>query len=217
MWDYGLFVVNNGARHGNSYGFYLRLDIPNRDATRRASAKVSHVIGSCLVNHDIIARKARVNLNSRLTRDRRRSVELAVLEFNILGCQRALIIDQHRLAGAVEGAVLEQDAASAVSPDVVSVTAILLESAVDELHIVGIQELLAGDGAVLVGQLAGVLEALVSLVGKFNRHALEGNTCRVVIELALHVNDGALGADDGDILVFQRRQGVGAVLLVDQQ
>ena len=139
-------------------------------------------------------------------------MEVAVVECNILVGIKSFLINVNILVGAVEVAVCECHIGRPVYLSVVFVRSSLNECAVNERRILCIQNLHAGDGAVLVGQLAGMLEALVSFVGERNSHALKAyRGC--FVNFALHINDSVLCADNGNILAGELGKRISAVLV----
>ena len=140
-----------------------------------------------LINRDRCAflHQGCIDLDSRLAFDGCRSVKLRVIDVQVSLFVRALIINEDRLADAIEGAAVERNILRAVSPDVVSVRTRLIERAGIKRLAVAIQEHHTIEGAAFIGQIAGMLQASIVLVRHVIKNdVLEGNIRRTQIDLA---------------------------------
>ena len=140
-----------------------------------ARTKTPHAIGSRLVDDDrvyTVPEERAINLNSGLTSNRCGSVELAVLKFNSLSVNTSLVINQHRLTGTVKGTILEKNFSCAICPNIV-VSYVLFKYAVIKFYFVSVKELLAGDCAIPISELTGMLEAAVIISTEIDGYALK--------------------------------------------
>ena len=147
------------------------------------------------VNRDLSAfgHQRRIDLDCSFARDRRRRDKLRVHDRQVSLCVRALIINEDRLADAIEGAAVERNILRAVSPDVVSVRTRLIERAVIERLVCGIQENHTIDYAVVIDQRVGMLQANVVAVRLIiERNAFEGDLSAVQSNCGGHVKANRL-------------------------
>ena len=152
----------------------------------------------------------RINHNCRLFSGASRC-ECAVIEGTSKRISRAFNVAENGLAlfGAVKSTVGECHILCTVGPDMIAVIILLLKNAVNEFNFVGIQKLQSLDSAILIGEFSGMLETLIILIGERNRYTIK--TCGgCFVDAAFHINHGVLGSADGDALVFQRGECVGA-------
>ena len=171
------------------------LIVPNRIFANTARTKTTHAIGSRLVDDDrvytVIEERA-INLNSGLTSNLCGSVELAVLQFNSLSINTSLVINQHRLTGTVKGTILEKNLSCAICPNIV-VSHVLFKYAVIKFYYVSVKELLAGDCAIPISELTGMLEAAVIFSTEIDGYALKAYAFSLIY-FVLHINYAKNGA-----------------------
>ena len=140
------------------------------------------------LDRSAILHEAGVDLNSCLALDRRAGNELGVLHRQVSLGVRAFVVHQHRLTHALEGAVIEHNILRTIRPDVISVLVRLLEGAAIERLVRGIQEHHAFDGAVVVHQRIGVLQANVVAIGLVvKRHTFKGDLCAMQSHCRGHI------------------------------
>ena len=171
----------------------LLLIIPEGVAALAALCKA--ISSRICINRDRCAFRHQgcIDLDSRLAFDGCRSVKRRVIDVQVSLCVRALIINEDRLADAIEGAAVERNILRAVSPDVVSVRTRLIERAVIERLVCGIQENHTIDYAVVIDQRVGMLQANVVAVRLIiERNAFEGDLRAVQSNCGGHVKANRL-------------------------
>ena len=137
--------------------------------------------------------QGRIDLDSRLAFDGCRSVKRRVIDVQVSLCVRALVVDENGFADAIEFAFVEHNILRAISPDVVSVRTGLNERAAIECLVCGIQEDHAVDGAVVIHQRIGMLQANVVAVRLIiERNAFEGDFRAVQSNCGGHVKANRL-------------------------
>ena len=159
----GLVKGKNRCTVDNDCCFCPFFIVPDGISAHRSVSEAGNIVGCGLIDHNLEAvfDKRTVNFNRGFSRDGSGGTEFAVFKFHGLQSRlTALAINQHGFSLGFKGAVLEQYASCTISPNVV-VYIFLHEGATDKFHVITIQELLTGDGAILVSQRAGMLKSVV--------------------------------------------------------
>ena len=197
-------LENGDAVHNNSdvivgLGLVVLLVVPQGVAADVAGAETGD---SGIIDGQADAgSEAGVHLDGSLAVHSGGSDEFTIGEGDIVEQTCALGINQHGLAGAVEGTAVEYNNLSTVGPDVV-ISGGLVEGTVVEGLAGTVQEHLTVEGTVVVNQVAGVLQTLVGGAAGIG----EGNIIKGDVSAAevLCVDAGELNTvhatGDGEVL-----------------